>query len=206
MEIDGIEIIWLGHASFKIKEKCVIYIDPYAGIYDEKADIVLVTHDHFDHLNVDKIKEIKKNDTIIIVPEKGAEKLEGYIRTVRVNDRFETKGVVVEAVPAYNIGKSYHPKGFGVGYIVEVSGVRIYHAGDTDFIPEMKRLKADVALLPVGGTYTMDVREAVEATLAIRPKIVIPMHYGFLPGLEANVKEFEQLVKEKDPNIEVKFK
>ncbi|RLG56404.1 MAG: MBL fold metallo-hydrolase [Candidatus Hydrothermarchaeota archaeon] len=207
MQVNNVEVSWLGHASFKIKSKLVVYIDPYAGEYDEKADIVLITHDHFDHLDKSKIELVKKDETITIAPEKGAEKLSGYVRTVLPGDKMEVKGVEIEATHAYNINKPYHPKNFGVGYILTINGIRIYHAGDTDFIPEMKELreKVDVALLPIGGTYTMNVREAAEAAITIKPKIAFPMHYNSLPELKANPKEFERLIKEKDPSIEVRF-
>ena len=206
MQINNVEIVWLGHASFKIKGKRVVYIDPYAGEYDEKADIILITHDHFDHLNKEKLKLVKKDETITIVPEKGAEKLWGYVRTILPGEKIEVKDVEIEATHAYNIGKPYHPKNFGVGYILTIDGVRIYHAGDTDFVPEMKELSSiDIALLPIGGTYTMNVREAAEAAITIKPRIAFPMHYNFLPELKADAKEFERLIKEKDPSIEVRF-
>ncbi|RLI35969.1 MBL fold metallo-hydrolase [Candidatus Bathyarchaeota archaeon] len=180
----GFSVKWLGHASFMVRaEGKVIYIDPYEGSYDEKADIILVTHSHFDHCDTSKIRRARKEDTIIIAPEDCARKIGGDVRTLHPGEKMTIDGITIEAVEAYNYkrfrspGKPFHPKGLGVGYLLTVEGKTIYHAGDTDFIPEMRRLKGVyLALLPTGGTYTMDNPEAAEATLAINPEVVIPMH------------------------------
>ena len=175
---------WLGHASFQIKaEGKNIYIDPYEGEYTEKADLVLVTHSHFDHCDTSKIEKVMKENTVIICPPECVSRLSGNVKAIKPGEKIEVDGVIVEAVHAYNYkrfrspGNPFHPKGFGNGYIITVGGKRIYHAGDTDFIPEMKDLKnISLALLPSGGTYTMDNSEAAEAALAIKPEAVIPMH------------------------------
>jgi len=175
---------WLGHASFQIKANGKnIYIDPYEGEYAEKADLVLVTHSHFDHCDASKIEKVKKKDTVIICPPECVSRLSGNVKAIKPGEKIEVDGVTVEAVHAYNYkrfrspGNPFHPKGFGNGYIITVGGKRIYHAGDTDFIPEMRDLKnISLALLPSGGTYTMDNPEAAEAALAIKPEAVIPMH------------------------------
>ena len=175
---------WLGHASFQIKaDDKNIYIDPYEGEYAEKADLVLVTHSHFDHCDASKIEKVKKKDTVIICPPECVSRLSGNVKAIKPGEKIEVDGVTVEAVHAYNYkrfrspGNPFHPKGFGNGYIITVGGKRIYHAGDTDFIPEMRDLKnISLALLPSGGTYTMDNPEAAEAALAIKPEAVIPMH------------------------------
>jgi len=175
---------WLGHASFQIKaDDKNIYIDPYEGEYAEKADLVLVTHSHFDHCDTSKIEKVKKKDTVIICPPECVSRLSGNVKAIKPGEKIEVDGVTVEAVHAYNYkrfrspGNPFHPKGFGNGYIITVGGKRIYHAGDTDFIPEMRDLKnISLALLPSGGTYTMDNLEAAEAALAIKPEAVIPMH------------------------------
>jgi len=175
---------WLGHASFQIKaEGKNIYIDPYEGEYAEKADLVLVTHSHFDHCDASKIEKVMKENTVIICPPECVSRLSGNVKAIKPGEKIEVNGVIVEAVHAYNYkrfrspGNPFHPKGFGNGYIITVGGKRIYHAGDTDFIPEMKDLKnISLALLPSGGTYTMDNSEAAEAALAIKPEAVIPMH------------------------------
>jgi len=175
---------WLGHASFQIKaDGKNIYIDPYEGEYAEKADLVLVTHPHFDHCDASKIEKVMKENTVIICPPECVSRLSGNVKAIKPGEKIEVNGVIVEAVHAYNYkrfrspGNPFHPKGFGNGYIITVGGKRIYHAGDTDFIPEMKDLKnISLALLPSGGTYTMDNPEAAEAALAIKPEAVIPMH------------------------------
>jgi len=180
----SITIKWLGHASFQIRANGkIIYIDPYEGEYKEKADLVLVTHSHYDHCDTSKIKKVLKEDTVILCPVDCASKIRGNVKVLEPGEKTEVDGIVVEAVHAYNYkrfrspGNPFHPKGFGIGYVVTVSGKRIYHAGDTDFIPEMKDLRnISVALLPSGGTYTMDNSEAAEAALAIKPEIAIPMH------------------------------
>jgi len=120
--------------------------------------------------------------------------LKGNIKTVRPGDNLTIKGIDIKVVPAYNIKKDYHPKeNRWVGFILNMKGTRIYHSGDTDFIPEMKKIKADIALLPIGGTYTMDVAEAVEAVKAINPKVVIPMHYGDIVGSVEDAEKFKKL-------------
>jgi len=177
-------IKWLGHASFEIKaEDKSIYIDPYEGEYGDKADLILVSHSHDDHCELSKIKMIRKKDTIVIAPADCASKIGGNVKTLKPGEKVSVGDVTVEAVQAYNYkrfrspGNPFHPKGSGVGYLVTVGDRTIYHAGDTDFIPEMKNLRnVYLALLPSGGTYTMDGLETTEAVLAIRPEFVIPMH------------------------------
>jgi L-ascorbate metabolism protein UlaG (beta-lactamase superfamily) len=181
-------IEWLGHASFRItsKEGKVIYIDPWKLRTSKKADLILVTHDHYDHLSPEDVEKIGKPDTEIVTTPDGAGKLKGKVKSVKPGDKITAAGFPVEVVPAYNTRadrQDYHPKNNNwVGYIIEVDGVRIYHLGDTDVIPEMTGLKPDVALLPCGGTYTMDWKEAVDAAQKIVPKLVIPMHWGDIVG------------------------
>ena len=198
-EYKGIKLHWLGHASFKITNKLVIYIDPYLIPPTlEKADLILVTHEHFDHCAVDNIKKLVKDDTVIIATEDCIAKLAGLnVKGVRPNQTLEVKGIKIETVPAYNLNKNFHTKASNwVGYIIEIDGVRIYHAGDTDFIPEMKELKnIDIALMPVGGTYTMNAKEAAEAVNSFKPKIAIPMHWGEIVGSKADAEEFKRLAE-----------
>ncbi|MET1124290.1 MAG: MBL fold metallo-hydrolase [Archaeoglobaceae archaeon] len=190
----AVEIVYLKHACFMLKGSKVVYIDPYElqGQLD-KADVVLATHDHFDHLDMKSLKIISKPETVLVIP-KGCF-VEGYkVCELAVGEEMDLGGVKVKAVPAYNVGKPFHKRGECVGYIVELDGVRVYHAGDTDRIPEMKKIEVDIALLPIGGTYTMDVKEAAEAAKDIKAKYYIPMHFG-IPGTRADPKEFAKLVE-----------
>jgi L-ascorbate metabolism protein UlaG (beta-lactamase superfamily) len=180
----SIKIKLLGHASFQINiDGKVIYIDPYRGEYSEKADIILVSHSHGDHCSVDKIKSALGKDTVVFAPEDCAEKIGGKVKTLKPGQEETVDDIKVKAVEAYNVkrfrspGIPFHPKGLGVGYLLTAHGKTVYHAGDTDFIPEMKQLgHIDVALLPSGDTYTMNSSEAADAALAIRPRVAIPMH------------------------------
>ena len=200
-----VSIKWLGHASFLIKaEGKNIYIDPYEGEYSEKADLILVTHSHFDHCDTSKIKKIRGENTVIIAPEDCVSKIGGNVKTLKPGEETTIGNLRVKAVEAYNYkrfkapGKPFHPKGFGVGYLLTAEGKTIYHAGDTDFIPEMKNLgHVDVALLPSGGTYTMDNAEAAEAAIAINPEVAVPMHRW-----DTNPEEFKDEV-EANSNVKV---
>jgi L-ascorbate metabolism protein UlaG (beta-lactamase superfamily) len=178
-----IYVKWLGHASFQIRTmERIIYIDlkKYGKVVEasEKADIMLVTHNHSDHCSPPKIQGLSKKDTIVVAPKNCASRISGKIRTIKSGEEITVDGVRIEAVEAYNIkrvkpsGKPWHPKGYGVGYLIKAEGKTIYHAGDTDFIPEMLHLKnIDLALLPTGDKYTMDNTEAAEAAIAISPKL-----------------------------------
>ena len=187
-------IHWLGHASFKITGDKVIYIDPYEISETEKADIILITHTHHDHLSLDDIEKIRKLDTSVFAPEDARSKLSDF-KSVKPYQFFNVGKIRIETVPAYNLDKEFHPEEKNwVGYVIEINGQKIYHAGDTDLIPEMSELKdIDVALLPIGGTYTMDVTEALQAVNIIQPKVVIPMHYGKLSGTKMDAEKFKQL-------------
>lgn len=199
-----VEISWLGHDSFRIKKDLIIYVDPYQIRGGPPADIVLITHDHFDHLSLDDLKKVVTEKTTVVAAkhcEKELKKLgKGTVRYVSPGDEVSIGNVRVKAVHAYNVnkfrepGKVFHPKEYGgVGYVVTVGNVSIYHAGDTDHIPEMKELKVDVALLPVSGTYVMTAAEAAEAAKTIKPKTAIPMHYGAIVGSEKDAEEFKRL-------------
>ncbi len=189
---------WLGHASALLEASGkVIYIDPYAGEYTKKADIIIVTHGHSDHLSPDKIRMIQRPDTVIISSKSCAENISGKVVPISVGDRKKIDGIELEAVHAYNIsrfrspGVPFHPKGLSIGVVLRSEGKTVFHASDTDFIPEMKTLpKLDIAMIPIGGTYTMDVPEAVQATLAMNPKLVLPMHRR-----ESDVAELKRQVE-----------
>ena len=175
---------WLGHASWKLKAGGkTIYIDPYEGDYDEKADIILASHSHTDHCEPSKVKEATGDGTVVVAPADCAEKIGAPVKSLKPGEKAEFGEVTVKAVEAYNVkrfrspGVPFHPKGLGVGYIVKAEGKKIYHVGDSDYIPEMNELKdIDVLLIPTGGTYTMDAEDAAEATVAINPKIAVPVH------------------------------
>jgi L-ascorbate metabolism protein UlaG (beta-lactamase superfamily) len=198
----GVNITWMGHDSFRIHGPPTIYIDPYQIKGGPKADYLLISHDHFDHFSKDDIRKIATDQTMFITVRQVAEQL-AYknIKTVKPGDTVEiSPNIKVEAVPAYNInkfrapGQPFHPKEAGyVGFIVEFRGVRIYHTGDSDHIPEMKDIKVDVALLPVSGTYVMTAEEAAEAASVLRPRIAIPMHWGKLLATLEDARRFEKL-------------
>jgi L-ascorbate metabolism protein UlaG (beta-lactamase superfamily) len=192
------KIQWLGHDCFLIKSDLIIYFDPFQIKTGPKADIIFVTHPHYDHCSPEDIKKIAKEDTIIVTEKDSAKMLTGKIEIMKVGEEKTVRGIKVKAVPAYNIGKTFHTKDKGwLGFVVEIEGVKIYHAGDTDFIPEMKDIKTDIALLPVSGTYVMTADEAVSATLTIKPQIAIPMHYGSIVGSEKDAEKFAKALEGK---------
>jgi len=198
------QIKWLGHASFKIKTKeMTIYIDPYSGEYDEKADLILISHEHYDHFGKDKIAQIRVDSTVILTTDKVASELDGA-KSMKPGDTVSVGDVKVEAVHAYNIGKAFHPKGNGIGYIIKTDRHRVYFAGDTDKIPEMNNIKADVVLVPVGGTYTMNSDEAADAVLTIKPKLAIPMHFG--SGVVGTIEDAELFKEKVEKNSKTKVR
>lgn len=191
-------IHWLGHDTFKIVGEKVIYTDPFKIKKKDEADIILITHEHHDHCSPDDVKLVRGPNTVIVTTSDCAKKLTGKVKTVKAGDKINVEGVEIEAVPSYNTNKQFHPKANGwLGYIFTVRGRRIYIAGDTDYIPEMKGFKVDIALLPVSGTYVMTAEEAVKAALDIKPKIAMPMHYGSIVGSEADAKRFAEGLKGK---------
>ncbi len=187
---------WLGHDGFLIKgDGKAIVVDPFQLKECESADIILISHEHYDHCSPEDVKKIQKESTVIVTEANAARKLSGDVRVVQPGDKVTVSGIPIEAVPAYNTNKSFHPKANGwLGFIVTVDGVRIYHAGDTDLIPEMKSFQVDIALLPVSGTYVMTAEEAVEAARLIKPKVVIPMHYGAIIGSAEDAKQFTKVL------------
>ena len=191
---------WLGHASVVIQTQGkTVYIDPYEGEYTSKADIIVVTHGHQDHLSPPKLSLITKSDTIFVVAKSCANEISGKVVSMEPGQKQRFNGIEIETAHSYNLkrfrspGVPFHPKGQNIAVIVRSEGKTIYHASDTDFIPEMKTLpNIDIAFLPIGGTYTMDVPEAVEATLAINPKSVVPIHRR-----ESILEDYAEQVKTK---------
>ena len=198
--LENIEL--LCHSSIRINKEKIIYIDPYKIEKDyNDADLIFVTHDHYDHYSEEDIDKVKKEDTVIIAPEELLTKLlrkgirQDYIITVEPNKEYMTEGIKFETIPAYNTNKQFHPKENGwVGYIIEIKGVRYYIAGDTDITEENRRVKCDVAFVPVGGTYTTDFKEAAQLINEIQPKIAVPIHYGSVVGTKQDATDFIKLL------------
>jgi L-ascorbate metabolism protein UlaG (beta-lactamase superfamily) len=190
-------IFWLGHDSFRLQGEKVVYIDPWKLAADaDKADVILVTHEHYDHFSPDDIKNISKTDTVMVAPQSVAAKGGFKFIVVKPGDKISANGIAIEAVPAYNPHKQFHPRTSGhVGYIVTLNGKRIYHAGDTDEIPEMAQIQCDIALLPVSGTYVMTASEAASVANKIKPSLAIPMHYDAIVGSQKDAEEFKRLAQ-----------
>lgn len=185
MTVDHIH--WLGHATFRIDDgAAVIYIDPWKLPADApKADVVLITHAHFDHYSAEDIAKVEKPTTVFVAPADVASKLTGkHVVTASPGGSYQAGTVKVTAVAAYNTNKDFHPRANGwVGYVVALStGQRIYHTGDSDATPEMQAVQTDVALMPCGGTYTMTAAEVAAAANEFEPAILIPMHWGDIVG------------------------
>jgi L-ascorbate metabolism protein UlaG (beta-lactamase superfamily) len=189
-------IHWLGHDTFRIEGERTIFTDPFELRKRDTADIILITHEHYDHCSPEDVEKIQGADTVIVATEDCGEKLKGNVRTVRPGDRITVEGVEIEAVPSYNTNKEFHTKARNwVGYVFTVNGQRIYLAGDTDRIPEMKEIRCDIALLPVSGTYVMTAEEAAQAALDIKPATAIPMHYGAIVGDESDAERFRKALE-----------
>jgi len=190
------KIFWLGHASIRIAADTVIYIDPWKVKGEPKADLILITHAHHDHFSPADIKKLRTTETVIVGPADCTAQLTGDVRTMAPGDAITVGTVKIEAVPAYNPRKPYHPQANRwLGFILTVAGRRIYFAGDTDLIPAMKDIRADIAILPVGGTYTMTAAEAAEAAALINPAVAIPVHCGDLVGTMADAIKFRDLAQ-----------
>ena len=188
----ALELTWLGHASFVLDGAQRVYIDPWKLSGGDPADVVVVTHSHYDHLSVDDVTKVLADHTVVLASLDAAAQLAGDVRVLQPGQRVALDQVTIEGVAAYNIGKKFHPKGNRwLGAIIEMDTLRVYIAGDTDVIPEMQQLGAiDVALLPVGGTYTMDATEAAQAARQINPRRAIPYHWGDIVGSDADAQAF----------------
>ncbi len=200
----------LTHSSIKISKNKIIYIDPFniEKNYND-ADIIFITHSHYDHYSEKDIEKVRKENTFFVVPEDVKDELlqKGIsiekIISVKPNYVGEILDINFEAIPAYNVNKKFHLKENNwVGYIIGIDGVRYYIAGDTDINEDILNVKCDVCFVPVGGTYTMDYKEAAQFVNQIKPKIAVPIHYGSIVGTEQDAEQFINLL---DENIEGKI-
>jgi L-ascorbate metabolism protein UlaG (beta-lactamase superfamily) len=192
MKINNLD--WLGHASFRWGGSRVVYFDPWE-VSGPTADLILITHDHFDHCDPPTVKALCGPQTKIVTEPASAARLkaEGFERltVMKPGDEIEAAGVGIKAVPAYNTNKDFHPRDKNyLGFVVAMDGLSLYHAGDTDHIGEMKNIKAQIALLPVSGTYVMTAEEAVRAALDLAPEVAIPMHFNKIVGDESMAQAF----------------
>ena len=198
--LNNIEVLY--HSSIRINKEKTIYIDPFKidRNYND-ADIIFITHDHYDHYSEEDIDKVINENTVIVIPEELLTKVlkkginKNAIITVEPNQKYMVQGIKFETVPAYNTNKTFHPKENGwVGYVIEINEIKYYIAGDTDITEENKKVKCDVAFVPVGGTYTMDFKEAAQLVNQIQPKVAVPIHYGSLVGTKQDAEEFIKLL------------
>ena len=198
--LNNIEVLY--HSSIRINKEKTIYIDPFKidRNYND-ADIIFTTHDHYDHYSEEDIDKVINENAVIVIPEELLTKVlkkginKNAIITVEPNQKYMVQGIKFETVPAYNTNKTFHPKENGwVGYVIEINGIKYYIAGDTDITEENKKVKCDVAFVPVGGTYTMDFKEAAQLVNQIQPKVAIPIHYGSVVGTKQDAEEFIKLL------------
>ena len=209
-----LEIFWLKHAAFKIKTESgiIVYLDPFkVPKGEEKADIIISSHDHGDHFDEESINHILKDSTLVLGPISISKVLDKYKgKGLKLYEPFKVDDIKIEFIPAYNIkrkresGELFHPKERNwAGTILEIEGKKIYHAGDTERIPEMKELASrniDVAMLPCGGMYTMDFEESTDVAVDIKAKIVIPMH-----NWDKKMQEYKNILTRKDSQIKVEI-
>ena len=198
------------HSSIKINGEKVIYVDPYKiKEVNKDADLIFITHEHYDHYSIEDINKIKKSNTRFIVPKSMKNRLiidrisENDIISVDVKNKYNVDDIEFETIPAYNINKSFHPKNNNwVGYIININNIKYYIAGDTDITDEAINVKCDIAFIPIGGTYTMDYKEAATLTNKIKPKYAIPIHYGLIVGKYEDAIKYSNLL---DKEIECKI-
>ena len=211
MKIKDVEIKWLGHSGFLISNGKKIFIDPYNIQTSEKADLILITHSHYDHCSLQDLEKIIKPGTVVVVPADCQSKItrlkDVEMQIIEPGDSMNVQGIKIQAVPSYNFDKDFHSKNEGwLGYVLIFNDVIIYHAGDTDLIPEMQNLTGHgktenfIAFLPVGGKYTMTAEQAASAAEKIKPSLAIPMHYGSVAGSMEDADRFVMLCKEKGIN------
>ena len=205
MNVDNIEINT--QSSIKIILNKIIYFDPYKIVENKHdADIIFITHNHYDHMDIESINNIKNDSTIIVAPKS----IEKDIRSIEFKDyiflnpyeEINIEDINIKSIPAYNIEKTFHPRQNNwLGYIIEFNNVSYYVAGDTDKTKETENVKCDIALIPIGGTYTMDVKEASELVKTIKPKVVIPTHYGSIVGEINDGKRLKDILSDIDVEV-----
>lgn len=195
----------LCHSAIRLEiDNKIIYIDPYSLTSNANdADLIFITHDHYDHFSIEDIKKAEKSNTIFIIPESMLENAiksgikENRIIKIKPNQNYKYENLKIETIPAYNVNKKFHPKENNwVGYLIEYNNVVYYIAGDTDITNENKKVKCDIAFVPIGGTYTMNYKEAAKLINEIKPKFVVPIHYGKIVGTKQDVLNFEKLLNE----------
>lgn len=197
----------LCHSSIRIEEDKIIYVDPFKieQKYND-ADYIFCTHSHYDHFSPEDIEKVKKEDTTIIVPsdieEQARNIFNNNVVIVEPAKEYQIKDLKFKTTYAYNINKKFHPKeNKWVGYIIELNNKKYYIAGDTDNIEEIQNIECDIALIPIGGTFTMDYKESAELANTIKANIVIPTHYGSIVGEKEDAIKFKELVKDKKVEI-----
>ena len=187
----------LCHSCIRIEKEYTIYFDPFKidKNYND-ADIIFITHDHYDHYSEEDIDKVIKEDTIIVMPETMREQSKyKNILFVEPNEQYKIDNIEIVTVPAYNINKNFHPKENNcVGYLINIDNITYYIAGDTDKTPENRNLFCDVAFVPIGGTYTMTYLEAADLVNEIKPKVVVPIHYGLIVGTKEDAIKFKELI------------
>lgn len=196
------------HSSIKIIKGKTIYIDPFRIEKEQNdANLILITHDHYDHYSEEDIKKVINENTVIVAPKTMKVGINAKeVIYVEPDKQYEILGIKIKTIPAYNINKHFHPKeNQWVGYILEIENEKYYIAGDTDITPENKQVKCDIALVPVGGTYTMTYEEAAELVNTIKTKLAIPTHYGSIVGNKDDGIKFKELLNE-DINCEILIK
>lgn len=198
--LENIEVLY--HSSIKINKGDTIYFDPFKIDKEyHDADIIFITHSHYDHYSEEDILKVRKENTHVIAPVDLLENLltlgftKESITTVKPNENYNVNGLTFKTIPAYNTNKSFHPKSNNwVGYLLTLNDTIYYIAGDTDITEENKQVKCDVAFVPIGGTYTMDYKEAAELINEIKPKIAVPTHYATIVGSIEDGKNFSKLL------------
>lgn len=202
-------------SSIRIEGTKILYFDPYLiETAPHDADLIFITHEHYDHFAPDSIAKIKKDDTLFVAPDSMQKKalFESGIPSqnclfYQPGETYEAGGIMIETIPAYNKLKPFHTKGKKwLGYVVEMDSVRYYVAGDTDVNEDIRKVRCDVAMIPIGGFYTMDLKQAAEYIAQIKPKVAVPTHYGSIVGNKTDGQEFQKLLESLDGRIQVALK